>query len=131
MADKIGVLGENDAIAVGTQTVYTVPAQKAARVKIMFRGQAGGAGTTTLQVLVNGMVIFATGAIAASNYIHSSSEQMYAANAAAPAGATLAGTVGPAPQEYYLSENDTVQYIIGGADMTAFEMFVVGAEIDV
>ena len=36
MADKIGILGESVATAVGSVTVYTVPSSKAARVRVLF-----------------------------------------------------------------------------------------------
>ena len=43
MAAKIGILGENTLLATGTITVYTVPADKAARVRIyiLAEGKAG------------------------------------------------------------------------------------------
>jgi len=43
MAAKIGILGENTLVATGTITVYTVPADKAARVRlyILAEGKAG------------------------------------------------------------------------------------------
>ena len=46
MAAKIGILGESTDRTVGVVTVYTVPADKAARVKILFGliGSSGGGG---------------------------------------------------------------------------------------
>jgi len=42
MAAKIGILGESTATAVATVTVYTVPADKAARVRVLFFCEGAG-----------------------------------------------------------------------------------------
>ena len=58
MTDKIGVLGEATTTTVGTTTVYTVPASKAAKVRIMWAGEAHASTSTgDLTITVNGIVV--------------------------------------------------------------------------
>ena len=130
MADKIGVLGENDDATTGTHTVYTVPAGKAARVQVMFRGQAGGS-APDLTIRVNGMDIMAQSGISTSNYVWSTSDTLFNSNASEPDGSGTGQVVAKYGQDFYLSAGDTLQYEIGSNDFSTFEMFAVGAEVDV
>jgi hypothetical protein len=133
MSDKIGVLGEASATAVSTATVYTCPAGKAAKVRIMARFQ----GDTSSQVafLVNGMEVARNAAMTASHYnytIRGDGLLSYAAgNASAPNGVSDALTVAPADPVYFLSAGDTIQYTVIGAALLAMNCQVVGIEIDI
>jgi hypothetical protein len=134
MTDKIGVLGEATTTSVGTTTVYTVPASKASKIRIMWAGEAHASTSTgDLTITVNGIVVaerlnFPTGEEFWSNsttLIHDPSVSV------PPDGSTAALTCSPAPQEYYLSAGDTVTYTITTLAMVAMNMQVVGTEIDV
>lgn len=131
MADLIGVLGENTSVAVASHTAYTCQAGKAAKVKMFYRGQAGSGGTSTLSVAVNGLTIFTKGATIASHYIFSSRSNVMETGSVAPTGVDADTTVGPAPEEYYLSAGDLVTYTIGGEVFAAMSFQVVGAEVDI
>ncbi len=131
MSDKIGVLGEATTLTAGTTTVYTVPSGKAARGRIMFAGQGAADGTTDFKITVNGIVVFDTANIGASNYIWSSSAALYLASAALPTGATAAQVASPYALDFYLSAADTVTYTIGGTTALAMNVQFVGAEVDV
>ena len=52
MAAKIGILGETVTYAAATVTLYTVPADKAARVRILFMQEAGGSAQSRVQMLI-------------------------------------------------------------------------------
>jgi hypothetical protein len=131
MSDTIGVLGESTATAVATATVYTCPANKAAKVRIFSRFQ----GDTNSQVafLVNNMEVARNAAMTASHYAYTvRSAGLLAANSAnAPTGATAATTASPADQIYYLSAGDTIQFTVVTAALLAMNCQVVGVEIDV
>lgn len=129
MADIIGILGSNDDATVGTHTVYTVPAGKAARLQLMFRGQASGS-SPDLTIRVNGMDIMAQTGISVNNYVWSSDGTLFNANASVPDGSATGQVVSKYNQDFYLSAGDTVQYVVGSNDFASIEMFAVGAEID-
>jgi hypothetical protein len=129
MTDIIGILGEQDDATVGTHTVYTVPAGKAARVQVMYRGQIGGsAGDLTLRI--NGVDVFKQSNITASNYVWSTSDTLYNTNASVPDGSGTGQVVAKYGQDYYMSAGDTLQYIIGSNDFSSIDMFAVGVELD-
>ncbi len=131
MTDIIGVLGEASALT-GTVTVYTVPSGKAAKIRIIHRITASAAADSTFALIVNGIQIMKTAAMGNSFFQYSNSiAPGVAAAAAAPLGTTAALTVAPAPTEYYLSAGDTVTYTIGGTDLIAASVQVVGSEIDI
>jgi hypothetical protein len=130
MTDRIGVLGEVSGTAVGTLTVYTVPTGKAARGKLMLRGQ-NAAGAATVEIIINNVTVAKTAALTASHYIWTSTSKMVNTGATAPTGADADNTVAAAPQEYYLSAGDTVQVVIGTAAVNALTAQFVGTEIDV
>jgi hypothetical protein len=131
MSDKIGVLGEATATTVATTTVYTCPAGKAAKVRLMFRAQ--GDATTAIAILVNGLEVARVAAMTANFYVCSikGAGLRIAEQAAAPTGIGAGLTVAPADQIYYLSAGDTVQYTIITAAALAMNFQVVGTEIDV
>lgn len=131
MSDKIGVLGVATTLTTGATTVYQVPSGKAAKVKIFYRGQAGSGGASTLTITVNGVVVMEKGATTASHYIFSSINALMDTGSAAPTGVDGDTTAAPAPPEYYLSENDTIAYTIGGEAFQAMSFQVVGTEVDV
>lgn len=133
MSDKIAVLGEASATTVGTTTVYTCPAGKAARGRWMVRIQ----GDTNSQValLVNSMEIARNTVMTASHYNYTiKGGGMYAyagGNAAAPTGLAAALTVAPADPIYYLNAGDTVQYTVVTTALMAMNAQFVGVEIDI
>jgi hypothetical protein len=133
MTDKIGVLGEATTATAATTTVYTVPAGKAAKVKIIWSGLShASTGTGDLTITVNGIDIAVVLNITAARYVHSNSTLLVnPETAAAPTGATALLTVAPAPFEYYLSAADTVTYTIATLTMQSMKIQVVGTEIDV
>ena len=133
MADKIGVLGEATTATAATTTVYTCPAAKAARVKIMWSGLSHASTSTgDLTITVNAIDVAVVLNISAARYVHSNSTLMVnPETAAAPTGATALLTVAPAPFEYYLSAADTVTYTIATLTMQSMKIQVVGTEIDV
>jgi hypothetical protein len=132
MSDDIGVLGEATATTVATTTVYTCPANMAAKVRLMFVMQGNAGGGTTLAILVNGLTIGAVAAMTASFYTFSikGAGVRVAEQAAAPTGIGSGLTVAPADQIYYLNAGDTIQYTIGAAAAIAMNFQVVGVEID-
>ncbi len=132
MADVIGVLGTASALTVATTTVYTCPAGKAAKVRLMcvFQGSAN----TTVAILVNGAQVALNTAMTVNHYnytIKGGGMFAYASGNATPAtGLANALTVAPADPIYYLSEGDTIQYTVGTAVLLAMNFQVVGVEID-
>ncbi len=133
MADIIGVLGQATVITQATTTVYTVPSGKAAKVKIMWAGEAHAANSTgDLTITVNGLAVATILNITAAEFIFSSTALINEGpQAAAADGTSVAQTVGPGPVEYYLSAADTITYTIATDDMVAMNMQVVGSEVDV
>lgn len=133
MADTIGVLGESTATTVATTTVFTCPATKAAKVKLMFIAQGSAAGGTIIAILVNGMEVSRVLAMTASFYVFSvkGSGLRAAEQAALPIGTTNPVTVSPADPIYFLNAGDTIQYTISGAAAIAMNFQVVGVAIDI
>lgn len=130
MTDRLGVLGINSDVAVGTYTSYTVSPSQAAKVRVQFRGVAGSA--STLSVKINGCDIFDTAALTVGNISYSSSQIIHASSAASGIdGSTDAKTVAPFNREYMLSEGDTVTYTIGTAAFTAMNFQTIGVALDV
>lgn len=133
MSDKIGVLGEASTLTVGTTTIYTCPAGKAAKCRIFARFQ----GDTNSQVAltVNGLEVARNTVMTATHYnytIKGGGMYAYAAGAAAaPTGLANALTAAPADPIYYLNAGDTVTYTVVTAALTAGSFQVVGAEVDV
>jgi hypothetical protein len=132
MADTIGVLGTSTATTVATATVYTCPAGKAAKVRIMavFQGHAN----SQVAFLVNNAEIARNAAMTVNHYnftIKGGGLLAYAAgNAASASGLADALTVAPADPIYYLSEGDTIQFTVVTAALLAMNCQVVGVEVD-
>ncbi|MAG26369.1 hypothetical protein CMI47_12535 [Candidatus Pacearchaeota archaeon] len=134
MADAIGVLGEATTTTVGTTTVYTVPAAKAAKCKIQVKIEAHAANSTgDFLVTVNGVVTFSHLNLPTTEIMWSNSTTALhdPSTSVDPDGTTAALTCCPGPAEYYLSAGDTVTYTIGTDALVACNVQVVGTEIDV
>lgn len=133
MSDRLGVLGEATATTVATTTVYTCPANKAAKVRLMCRFQ--GDTNSQVAVLVNGMEIARNTVMTTTHYnytIKGGGLFAYASgNAAAPTGLANAVTVAPADPIYYLNAGDTIQYTVITAALLAMNFQVVGVEVDI
>jgi len=77
MADQIGVLGEATVATAATTTVYTCPAAKAAKIKIMWSGLShASTGTGDLTFTVNAINVAVILNITAARYVHSNSTLM-------------------------------------------------------
>jgi hypothetical protein len=132
MADKIGVLGEAITRTAGVTTVYSVPAAKASRFRIMYEIQGAGDATTDFTLTVNGIVVMTHSNITASNFLHSSPNAIKEGpNAAQPTGVDNDTTMSPAPSEYFMTAGDVMSYTIGGTTALACNVQAVGVEVDV
>jgi len=133
MTDIIGVLGEASVITQATTTVYTCPAGKAAKVKIMWSGKAGADSLGSVTITVNGIVVAELLTLTTVEFFFSNSTLLFhdPSITVRPDGVTALKTVAPAPFEYYLNAADTITYTIGTTDMNEMNMQVVGTEIDV
>ncbi len=133
MSDKVGVLGESLVASIGTQTVYTVPAGKGAKFKLMFLLQGGSGGGSIVEFRVNGMPIGRISAMTASFYVYSTrgAGLRIAETATFPTGITEALTVAPSDMIYYASAGDVVEIAISGAACISMNCQIVGVEIDV
>lgn len=133
MSDRIGVLGEATAVVVATATVYTCPAGKAAKGRLMMRFQGGT--NSVVAVLVNGVEIARNTVMTDLHYnytIKGGGLFAYASgNAAPPTGLANALTVAPADPIYYLNAGDVVQYTVITTALYAMNAQFVGVEIDV
>jgi hypothetical protein len=152
MAAKIGILGESTAITDDTlTTIYTVPADKAARVRFQFLCEGGG-GTYHYQVLIGSPGIERTFSKEMASGIDCWSG-LRAETTPDPALSILGQTIGfqeasntirielvnpssewvmtPMPADYFLSTGDTVRFRINGADAVDHLCQVVGVEDDV
>ena len=135
MTAKIGVLGQSTNTTQATHTVYTVPASKAAKVRLMWHCNAPN--TSRLQIKVNGLVVFddtagasefcaSAGAIATpetSVVLPFQSTDPIAAN-------PPTHVVRPLGVDFYLATGDIVDYTVSTADLTAMNIQVVGVEDD-
>jgi hypothetical protein len=97
----------------------------------MFAVQGAADATSDLYITVNGIKIFDTQNIAASNYAFSSSSALLLIQAGLPTGLSAAQVVGPYPLDFYLSAGDTVTYTVGGTTLLAGNVQFVGTEVDV
>jgi hypothetical protein len=133
MADIIGVLGESTVATIATTTVYTCPSGKAAKVKLMWLGLAGGDSLGDLTITVNGIAVATFLNMTTVEYFHSTSTLLIqdASLTSKPTGVTALLTVSPAPFEYYLSAGDIISYTIATTAMGSMNFQVVGTEIDV
>ena len=134
MTDIIGVLGEASVATAAVTTVYTCPSGKAAKVKIMWKGEAHAATSTgDLTITVNGIVVAEKLNLPATEIMWSNNVTLMhdPSTSVEPDGTTPTLTCAPAPQEFYLSAGDTVTYTIGTLTMVSMQMQVVGVEVDV
>ena len=138
MAAKIGILAESTTTGTGTTTVYTVPADKSARIRILFAAEASASapqfavlvGTpgseTNIVVSLSGNIDFYTGIPTTAS--------IAITEASMGAGITAAGadraSILPLPVDFYLSTGDTVQYAVGSNGMTDLLFQVIGVEDD-
>lgn len=133
MADKVGVLGEATATTVATTTVYTCPANKTAKCRLMCRFQGGT--NSVVAVLVNGVEVARNTVMTDLHYnytIKGGGLFAYASgNAAAPTGLANALTVAPADAIFYLNAGDTIQYTVITQALYSMNFQVVGLELDV
>ena len=142
LAAKIGILGESTNGGTGTVTVYTVPADKAARVQIIFAainddsasemGFAVGApgsqliGARTCPADVDywtGVANGTTSKAAAIALIEGDFGGVLSYNADR-------GVLLPLPVDFYLSEGDTVKTVIATAAFAEILFQVIGVEDD-
>ncbi len=140
MAAVIGILGENTAVAAATVTVYTVPASKAAKIRVLF-GIEGSGSAWSYDILI--------GTPGSEQTIHrevASGGDVFSGMEAG--GSIVSNTIGivdngatldldgaidqlilPYPHDFFLSTGDTVRYII--SDAAVDHLFqVIGVEDD-
>lgn len=144
MVAKIGILGEDTAVAQTTVTVYTVPADKAARVRVLFCVEApAGAVGYGMHIGTPGTESYigdeaASGADFWTGISNAAGNQVVSAIAIQDEALndTLIGTGGskgsifPLPIDYFLSTGDTVRYKINGNDAQDHISQVIGVEDD-
>ena len=149
MAAKIGILGEAIGTSVATVTIYTVPADKAARVRILFAvDNSTNAAHYSVQIgtpgseyqlhapLASGIDFF-TGTTAQSSPDPDASMKI-------SDGGLIVQNIGdvfaddngyryaiyPFPMDYYLSTGDTVKYMVVTNAIGDHLIQVVGVEDD-
>ena len=143
MAAKIGILGESTTVTHGSDTtVYTVPADKAARVRILFAMEGGGStsyywlkiGSTSDEVMIVRLIAGST-----DMYSGIDGAGSFASNANGLVDAATINVDGvgndhiliPYPAEWFLSTGDTVKFNIGGSsDAVDHLIQLVGVEDD-
>ena len=151
MAAKIGILGESTVVTDDTTTtLYTVPADKAARVRIQFMCEAGS-GSYNYQVFMGSPNDERTMNKQPASGVDAWSG-MLAENTPDPALSMVGSSVGfqeksaglrmdlvnpivdwimaPIPADYFLSTGDTVRFRISGTDAVDHLVQVVGVEDD-
>ena len=150
MAAKIGILGENTATAAAEVTVYTVPADKAARVRIQYVVENDGSATYYSVYVGSPGSEFTFGKNIAGNaasWTGSTTE-----SSPDPAGSIIHAVAGlqdksgvldidnpangneaiiaPLCADYFLSTGDTVRYVINNSVVTDHLIQVIGVEDD-
>lgn len=136
MAAKIGVLGEGTTATVGTTTIYTVPANKAAKVRLQWYVSAPA--TTLFSISVNGQVVFQDTAAAAEFSASAAAIATPATSVALafqvadpiPTAGPPTHVIRPLAVDYYLATGDVVSYTIGTLAATSVRVQVVGVEDD-
>lgn len=151
MAAKIGILGESTVITAGsTTTIYTVPADKAARVRILFLCEGNNGAPRGFSVMVGSPndEIIIHGDITANEDFYTGFTDLSTPD---PTKAMTMNTMGtqegqvinlddvsfagkwvgvPLPVDYWLSTGDTVKFNIENQDLIDFLIQVVGVEDD-
>lgn len=147
MAAKIGILGESTTATAGEVTVYTVPADKAARIRVFFWANTSGSGTKDLCIRIgmpgtqmqftrrntaDQQAIF-TGVTFDSGVAKAADTAVIDAATAT----TLTQSTGeresakmPLAVDWYLSTGDTVRYLISTGDFSEMFFQVIGVEDD-
>ena len=144
MAAKIGILAESTTATAGTTTVYTVPADKAARVRFMFQMDAGdnarqfavhvgapSAQTIIARATADNAEVW-TGCTISTN-VFKPSEVGFQDLAVVWGTNTVTSDkdlVAPLAIDLFLSTGDTVKYTISTAAVNAILFHVVGVEDD-
>lgn len=125
---------------VGTTTVYTVPANKAANVRVTFRVQANASGPTTFSINAGNCLVWQV-VIPQGTYAHTvvplDNLQMQGGFATisssllqtATTGTTV-GVGGPIGVDYILAATQTVTYTISGNAAQSVYFRVAGLEDD-
>jgi len=150
LAAKIGILGESTSVSVNvTTTLYTVPADKAARIRVLWVVE-GGAGTWRMNLFIGspGTEItyheqYASGDDAFSGTLPQSTPDPPLSTLASLAGMqeltgltltnvgdTVAWLITPFPVDYYLSTGDTVKVQVADTAAVDFLIQVQGVEDD-
>lgn len=144
MSAKIGILGESTSGSIGTTTVYTVPADKAARIRWMVQ-MAGGAtnkqfavhvGAPTAQTIIARAIASEaecwTGATISTNVFlpDQVGVQDVAVSWTPDTTTTDKDLVAPLAIDWYLSTGDTVKFTITNAAVGTMLFQVVGVEDD-
>lgn len=143
MAAKIGILGETTQTTTGTITVYTVPGDKAARIRVLFMAEVtsddmqyavliGSPGTEshlTSDIATN--TDFWTGIVNGASR-SSSAVGVHEADIGQALAASSGdkGALVPWPHDFYLSTGDTVRVIIAAGTFQDHLFQVIGVEDD-
>jgi hypothetical protein len=145
MAAKIGIIAESTDNSTGTVTVYTVPADKAARIRVMIQTTgSGGSGSVAFMIGPEGsQTIFSTDQAAEHEMwtgfrfdetdgypkdigIHSAQEGWAVTTTTAEK-----SFICPLPVDYYLSTGDTIKIVATSSTIGDALLFqVVGVEDD-
>jgi hypothetical protein len=143
MAAKIGILGETVAVAQATVTVYTVPADKSARVRLLFMAE-GGAGNygyrfsigmpgteSTLEKRPASGVDVWTGILPSTDQSASDIgvHEISFGGSLVP-DAVSKGLLAPMAHDYFLSTGDTVKIEIVTLNLLDHIFQVIGVEDD-
>jgi hypothetical protein len=140
MAAKIGILGESTAVAEGLTTVYTVPADKAARVRLIFAMEGG---SSTLEYYVTAgtpgdiLITRTTGAnidvfsgMTGAGSIASNTIGIAEGSGILDLGGGGDNIILPYPHDFFLSTGDTVQFRILNLAAVDHLIQVLGVEDD-
>lgn len=145
MSAKLGILGESTAYALGTTTVYTVPSDKAARIRWSVQSSGGGGATRyfAVQVGAPGSETVVAVELAAEYEVWSGALISTATYFPKDIGLTDTNVswgpntsaaqkdlVAPLPVDWYLSTGDTVKFIITTVALEGMLFQVVGVEDD-
>ena len=144
MAAKIGILAESTTASPGTTTVYTVPADKAARIRWMVQMEGGASsksfavhvGAPSAQTIIARTTAseaeFWTGATISTNVFKPSEVgvQDVAVSWNTTTTASDKDLVAPLAIDWFLSTGDTVKYTITTTDYGAVLFQVIGVEDD-
>lgn len=150
MAAKIGILGELASISVNTTTtIYTVPADKASRIRVLWVVE-GGSGTWRMNLYIgtpgseityheqyasgddafSGTLPQSTPDPPLSTLVSSMGIQEMTGLSLTNTGDTVAWLITPFPVDYYLSTGDTVRVHVSTTAPADFLIQVQGVEDD-